>query len=378
MELEHRWLGGACIDNLCSTCSYVLTEGSKTLTTCLYSKRVSCFTGGLAKYRPTAKTGADAINILLFGFAGSGKSSFLASITSTLSPGNDVLQGVCPIGSTSEHGTTTLRKYPMPGLNVNLWDTWGLTPDTYNGGELTAIVQGLLPGNWEMGEVLCGKTDVLTRARASAAKRRMHAVLVFLPCASMQDDTEMASLRVLLNDVKKAGLSPIFLLARSDEQVKQENQAKFRSNPNASGFPELEAMKKLAVSKINVPMARVHYSVPYTAELKKTFEIDRLLFKTFELALKSADSFMEFSFQPHAGDEKYDFDDDGKTCPPPYTTTPKATPKPVVKSPPPVATPPPAAAPPVDMAQLQSLVQMFKDGLLSKEQFEKAKDKMFP
>lgn len=360
--LEHRWLANACIDTLCPSCSYVLTDGASTVAQFTSENRVNRFIGGLKKYRPTAGARAESTNILFFGPAGAGKSSFMTSMISLLSPGDDVQQGVCPIGATSEHGTTTLRRYPVPELHVNLWDTWGLTPNTYTGGELAAIVEGSIPNGWEMGTAFSERPGEINRARATATTRRMHAVLVFLPCASLRDDTEMASLRVLLNDVKKSGLSPIFLLARADEQVKPENQANFRNNPNATGHAELEALKKLAVSKINVQMARIHYAVPYCAELKKTFEIDRLLFKILELALKSADSYMAFQLQ--TDDEKRDLDEGKQPAGPPS-----------VSGPPPY----PAAKPPVsDMDQLQNLTQMFKDGLLTKKQFEKAKNKMFP
>lgn len=74
------------------------------------------------------------LNVLLFGMAGSGKSSFINACYSMM---NSEKKSVAPSGGGDGHNTTSFRRYRLANIStktpsqIHLFDTWGLTPTTY-------------------------------------------------------------------------------------------------------------------------------------------------------------------------------------------------------------------------------------------------------
>merc|ERR1712080_181075 len=91
------------------------------------------------------------VNILLFGFAGSGKSAFVNTVHTMLSedPGY-IVKYLAPEGNSMGHVTKNLTYYPIPNLNITLWDSWGLTKETYQNMELEHILSGMCYSGWKM------------------------------------------------------------------------------------------------------------------------------------------------------------------------------------------------------------------------------------
>jgi hypothetical protein len=72
---------------------------------------------------------------------------------------------------------------------LNLWDTWGLTPETFQEGELEAIIQGELPTGWHKDVSIKEGKKLLETIADSKGKRAIHAVIFFVPQAVFNDPT---------------------------------------------------------------------------------------------------------------------------------------------------------------------------------------------
>lgn len=349
--VPHNWYGGVTFDSLDATIVYVINEGGKEVARQSFCWQMHTYTGGFKLYRPPSKSEAKTINILLFGLAGCGKSSYLQSVITALSTKQHVITGITPIGGGSEHVTTTLRKFAIcEDVKVNLMDTWGLTPSNYVKGELQKIVQGILPDKWDMLDNMSENQDKIKHNMKKAKANAVHALMVFLPCSSLRNPKTIALLQPLLTDVKASGLNPIFLLALADEEVAATDKARFRQNPNAT-FPEIEAAMTNAAKVFNIPRNRIAISVPYTEEKERVFDIDRLLCKTLDLALQSADAYLAYR----------DFSDDEEEVVPAYRDAASVNVRASSESPP---------------VTLQYLIDQFKAGYLDAEEFKLAKTKL--
>jgi predicted GTPase len=136
------------------------------------------------------------VNILLFGIAGATKSSFVNSILTMLGK-EDKIVTVAPVGGTARHQTTKLVRYELdkqlPGLEVNLFDTWGLTQKTYQENELEFMLDGSLPVNWNMEDNVQYNCQKLRQFENTAALRRIHSVIFFIPQAVITDPNQEPS-----------------------------------------------------------------------------------------------------------------------------------------------------------------------------------------
>jgi len=127
---------------------------------------------------------------------------------------------------------------------------------------------------------------------ASKRVRKMHAVLLLIPCGSLQDENDMGNLRKQLANLIKEKINPIVLLARVDEQIPGIRKAPLADTKE---FTELRAM---AARKFNLPSASIFPCVPYTDERERVFDIDRLAFMILEVALNSARNHVTFQMSP--------------------------------------------------------------------------------
>jgi septin family protein len=138
------------------------------------------------------RTEATELNILLFGLAGATKSSFVNSIFTMLSK-DDRIQSIAAAGGSIKHVTGQLGRYRLgdkhEGLKLNLWDTWGLTPDTFQEGELEAIIKGELPPGWDKDVSIVEGKELLEKFADSRGKRAIHAVIFFVPQSVFDDPT---------------------------------------------------------------------------------------------------------------------------------------------------------------------------------------------
>ena len=133
-------------------------------------------------------------NIILFGLAGCGKSSFLCSALSALC--SSLQMNVTTIGGQSDHVTDRYLRYRLstycPGARVNLWDVWGLDVDNFNNDSFKRFLTGNVPDNYNMVEALNTNILDMPDIRASTpAEREIHAVLMFMPLGYLELPEEL-------------------------------------------------------------------------------------------------------------------------------------------------------------------------------------------
>jgi len=165
------------------TFSYPGYTVSKKFETCVVD-----YTGEFLQAKPYSKSNAENLNILVFGWAGSTKSSFVNSVF-TLLHDSDILQPAI-VGGGMDHTTKELTKYQLKHgdteLKVSFWDTWGLTFQTYKGDEIRGIVNGVLPEDWKMKDLIINKQEEIRQSEESKNLREIHAILFFFPTSCTQ------------------------------------------------------------------------------------------------------------------------------------------------------------------------------------------------
>jgi hypothetical protein len=93
-----------------------IKQGFKKTKLCSFTSDLKCYNADAASLEP--------INILIYGAMGAGKSSFIQTCLTMLSPDDKPKQYVTTVGGTGGHGSKHLRMHDLPGLNCKLWDTW--------------------------------------------------------------------------------------------------------------------------------------------------------------------------------------------------------------------------------------------------------------
>jgi len=77
-----------------------------------YTTFISSFIGDMLKAKPNSKSYADKLNILIFGWAGSGKSSFINSAHTLINDTEKILD-VEGFGGNLDHNTRQFKKVPL-------------------------------------------------------------------------------------------------------------------------------------------------------------------------------------------------------------------------------------------------------------------------
>jgi len=276
VTLQLDSLGGASIEKVSSDFVVSLKAGVREVCRQSFSLGFTCFNRGLRKEFRNSK-----FNILIFGPAGSGKSSFIQTIFTMLSEEDSIVTGVCPVGGGAGHVTTTLRKIDLPDGMGGLWDTWGLTSDQYLHEELSLIVKGVLPSEWEMTD---GINKIDKKMIQTAQFRQIDAVIIMVPVGTLADQSELSNLKAQIQKIIGLRLNPILLLAQADTVDKE-----VRSNPNRFSL-EIEKIKQQVAEAFSVPPMMIFPCVPYRVEEKRSFEIDKLAYKILQIALNNAAS----------------------------------------------------------------------------------------
>jgi len=263
-----------------------LRENNNEIASKSFTLTIREFLGGITELKPIGRH--KYFNILLFGIAGATKSSFINSIY-TLIHNDRHISTIAPAGGTAKHTTGNLVRYKlyqdeggMPGLMVHLWDTWGLTPQTYTGNELPAILRGELPHGWDMGEPIPGNVK-LQKFQENSRERQIDAILFFIPHAAISDtnqDPLRKHISKYFTDLVKSGYNPMLLITRVDEVCQA-----VRDQPNGN-YPELETLRLKAAQLLNIGPRNVFYNINYTKEKEKVVGIDKMSWVILDEVMK--------------------------------------------------------------------------------------------
>jgi hypothetical protein len=118
-------------------------------------------------------------NVLVFGGAGTGKSSMINAID-TLIQNSQTVSCLLNTGTQKTRVTTHLYKYSLPNTSLSIWDVPGWEPTLYQGPEMSDLIRGHLDHN----------SDLVGYQGASSKKwisnpqfhQRVHVVCLVLPC----------------------------------------------------------------------------------------------------------------------------------------------------------------------------------------------------
>ena len=184
---------------------------------------LSNYTGDLKLSKPSSKDCGGKYKILLFGVAGSGKSSFINGINTLFSRDNKVQFDCARAGGATDHCTTELVYHDISSdkeLPFQLVDTWGLDLETYQDLALEKLCKGELP---RKGFTMTHNVASLSRgASASRAlvttgERIIHTVLFFVRNGDLGNDDLMAAIEEKVSRLGDAGYNPWIIVSRIDE-----------------------------------------------------------------------------------------------------------------------------------------------------------------
>jgi len=261
-----------------------------------------CFIGRLYKFKPptfytNAVPDVERCNIYLFGIAGATKSSFINSVLTLMNRQYNIITRAVA-GGGNRHTTTSLVKFQILET-VALFDTWGLTPETYTSQDmLDALFIGKLPQGFSIDAEYNSYRNEFEYNKDTWAKRKAHCCLFFIPHGSLENEDEVDLIKNTFARIqKKHGLNPILLISKVDELI-----AEVRSNP-LGNYPQLTAAKQKLAILLNIPLRNIFYCINYTTEDTRSFEIDRNTFKILERVLEHAYENVQHNFGSTSNNE---------------------------------------------------------------------------
>jgi hypothetical protein len=186
---------------------------SKQLASIKPALRVFDFSGDIVKNNDRTRA-----NILLFGLQGSGKSTFVNSILSTVSSDQELIV-MAVAGGAHGHVTTEFGPYRLVDYcNVEevrltrfaMMDTWGLTRDNFNNHEFGCMLDGVLPHGFVMDE---SPLKVKFNKEDGAKKNASHSVIFFLPVGELQSDAETVIIKKMKTFMEQATKKGTYLFS---------------------------------------------------------------------------------------------------------------------------------------------------------------------
>lgn len=243
-----------------------------------FSIQVDHFTLGLFKEGTTKR------NILLFGLAGSSKSTFINSCLSLVS--SSPRQQIAKSGGHEVRVTSELQGYRLANLDTKqtsqifLWDVWGLEQDNYQGAEFEAVLQGKLERGWKMAKPVA-MDDLL---KPINMEYKQHCVIFFVPVGELvnKQSNMMKKTKDFCHMAIKLDVPFVVAITKVDTVVPA-----FRDNPN----PNLQEVKQLvqqATRFFNVAENQVFPLINYWKETEKSFELDKVIYRILFQAFKVA------------------------------------------------------------------------------------------
>jgi len=213
-------------------------------------------------------------NILCFGTAGSGKSSFINSLMTAFS---DSKIEPAAVGGDTEHVTSALTRFRVSQIDglkdvpINIFDVWGLDKNNYQNELLLTLLDGKLPNGYDMKDLV---SLHLIDSNWEDISRQITSILFFMP---YNVDDNPVALRALSNNFhlcrNKHRMIPLVVITRAELIGDKESQ-KYT----------LEQISK----EFDIPEYAIYLHDNYTNQAEKVMEIDQraltILKHTLELS----------------------------------------------------------------------------------------------
>ena len=184
------------------------------------------YTGVIREMIPKTAEYNGKYKILLFGIAGSGKSSFINGVHTLFTKGYSICHDAAQAGGTDSHCTKAVTYHDVDtedsgNLPLQLVDVWGLDLETYRRSEvLKALCEGLMPvTGYTMDHNIRALKDspMIARIQETAPSRMIHAVLFFVRYGDLGNENLMQAVEKNFKDLGDLGYNPLVIVSRIDE-----------------------------------------------------------------------------------------------------------------------------------------------------------------
>lgn len=165
-------------------------------------------------------------------------------------------------------------------LRYVLWDTYGLTSETYNNNEFNLFVEGRLPHEYEMNSV----TQLPNNQNFTCVdepQRKIHSILFVVAQGDRGDRELMNRLREMFLEALKASLQPLVVISKIDEVAANE---------------DLETLKNNIAQQIGAPRHSIFTTENYHGnDPKRRFDIDKNTYMILEAAIRQGELYLKSS-----------------------------------------------------------------------------------
>jgi len=256
--------------------------------TVAFNLQTQYFVGSLVDFDPKPLDNKlEFFNIMCFGLIGSGKSSFINTLLTSLT---NCMQDIQSVGGSEDHVTKHLKLLQInslpgfPQIRVNLWDTWGLEENTYTGNIFECFLNGLLPAGYEM-DNMANKESAITNLEniLSADKREVHGLLLFVPHSFLEVTEFIEQVKRNLKIAAASGRNALILVTKSDEIKLEADRVQIHKD---------------VANKLKVPMKNVYMLRNYHDTNQKEFAIDKGAMTILFDILKKSQDFLLSRWKP--------------------------------------------------------------------------------
>ncbi|KAH3731695.1 hypothetical protein Pelo_17473 [Pelomyxa schiedti] len=187
------------------------------------------------------------INVLMWGFMGSGKSSFINGLASALSGDQRVLRTITtarlqthvtrnylshPLGSVFVPPLKPVEKLIYNNIKVRFWDPWGLSDDNYTQVKLRHFLEGYIAHEAPMND------SRITASAKPLPGNAIHAVIFIVPITTARTTALLKLLDEQVLQAIELGYQPIVICNMSNKLLSSdERQAGFKKIVEASRLP---------------------------------------------------------------------------------------------------------------------------------------------
>jgi putative ribosome biogenesis GTPase RsgA len=167
-----------------------------------YLKRLQLFFKSLRK----------TVNVIVLGPYGSGKSSLVTTLATSLSKKDKILKGIAPAMAVSDHVTTALKK--IRSGKVNIYDCWGFSEDNLTDREVERILDGIIKDGTSMHEAAQRKSK--HQVQVSDDEVIHAAILVVDAVDIVGNDSVLKRTNGLIRLLNEKGMTPMIALNKID------------------------------------------------------------------------------------------------------------------------------------------------------------------